>query len=63
MYGCHQEHSPEGMLWWAIAKKQTVNEIKRLRNDASKNLKSAFLGTWIIQGEKLTIDSTLTTCF
>jgi hypothetical protein len=54
MYGCHQQHSPEGMLWWAIAKKQTVNEIKRLRNDASKNLKSAFLGTWIMQEEKLT---------
>ena len=44
MSGCHQEHSAEGMIWWAIARKQTIQEIKRLRNDASKNLKSAFLG-------------------
>ena len=44
MAGCHQEHSTEGILWWSTAKKQTVNEIKRLRNDASKNLKISFLG-------------------
>ena len=44
MAGCHQEHSAEGMIWWAIARKQTIQEIKRLRNDASKNLKTAFLG-------------------
>ncbi len=44
MQGCHQEHSAEGMIWWAIARKQTVQEIKRLRNDASKNLKVAFTG-------------------
>jgi hypothetical protein len=44
MAGCHQEHSAEGMIWWATARKQTIQEIKRLRNDASKNLKTAFLG-------------------
>ena len=46
MAGSHQEHSAEGMIWWAIARKQTIQEIKRLRNDASKNLKTAFLGKW-----------------
>ncbi len=44
MAGCHQEHSTDGMRWWGTAKKQTINEIKRLRNDASKNLKISFLG-------------------
>ena len=44
MAGCHQEHSTDGMMWWGTAKKQTINEIKRLRNDASKNLKISFLG-------------------
>jgi hypothetical protein len=44
MAGCHQIHSSEGMVWWGVARKQTVNEIKRLRNDASKTLKRAFLG-------------------
>ena len=44
MAGCHQEHSTEGMIWGATARKQTIQEIKRLRNDASKNLKTAFLG-------------------
>ena len=44
MAGCHQAHSTEGMRWWGTAKKQTINEIKRLRNDASKNLKISFLG-------------------
>jgi len=44
MEGCNQEHSPAGMMWWAIARKQTMTEIKRLRNDASKNLKVAFMG-------------------
>ena len=47
MAGCHQEHSTEGMMWWGTAKKQTINEIKRLRNDASKNLKISFLGKFI----------------
>jgi hypothetical protein len=29
MDGCHQEHSPpEGMIWWAIARKQTIHQIK-----------------------------------
>jgi hypothetical protein len=54
MAGCHQEHSAEGMIWWATARKQTIQEIKRLRNDASKNLKTAFLG-------KSTMGSVLTT--
>ena len=44
MAGCHQEHSTKGMIWRAIARKQTIQEIKRLQNDASKNLKPAFLG-------------------
>ena len=44
MSGCHQEHSAEGMIWWGIARKQTIQEIKSLRNNASKNLKTAFLG-------------------
>jgi hypothetical protein len=44
MAGCHQKHSTEGMRWWGTAKKQTINEIKRLRNNASKNLKISFLG-------------------
>jgi hypothetical protein len=44
MARCHQEHSAEGMIWWATAWKQTIQEKKRLRNDASKNLKTAFLG-------------------
>jgi hypothetical protein len=47
MAGCHQEHSAEGMIWWASARKQTIQEIKRLRNDASKNLKTTFLGKTI----------------
>ena len=45
MAGCHQCHTPEGMIWWAVAKKQTELEINRLRNDASKNMKAAFTGT------------------
>ena len=48
MTGCHQEHLAEGMIWWAIARKQTINEIKRLRNDATKNLKIAFLGKCLV---------------
>jgi hypothetical protein len=47
MAGCHQEHSTEGMMWWGTAKKQTISEIKRLRNDASKNLKISFLGKFV----------------
>jgi hypothetical protein len=46
MNGCHQAHSTEGIIWWGIARKQTIKEIKRLRNDASKNLKTAFLGKY-----------------
>ena len=49
MAGCHQDHSTEGLMWWGTAKKQTINEIKRLRNDASKNLKIAFLGKSTVQ--------------
>ena len=47
MKGCHQQPSPEGRLWWAMGKKQTINDIKRLRNDASKNMKHEFLGKFI----------------
>jgi hypothetical protein len=61
MAGCHQLHSSEGMVWWGVARKQTVNEIKRLRNDASKILKTAFLGkNHNIPEETLIITKTLT---
>jgi hypothetical protein len=46
MTGCHQQHLAGGMLWWSVAKKQTINEIKRLRNDATKNMKTLFLGKY-----------------
>jgi hypothetical protein len=61
MAGCHQIHSSEGMVWWGFARKQTVNEIKRLRNDASKTLKRAFLGkNHNIQEDTLILIETLT---
>ena len=44
MNGCNQEHSKAGMIWWETARKQTIMEIKRLRNDATKNMKAAFIG-------------------
>jgi hypothetical protein len=47
--GCHKVHSKEGMIWWETAKKKTASEIKRLRNDATKSMKSAFLGTCLYQ--------------
>jgi hypothetical protein len=42
--GCNKVHSKEGMIWWETAKKQVTTEIKRLRNDATKSMKFAFLG-------------------
>jgi hypothetical protein len=61
MAGCHQIHSSEGMVWWGVARKQTINEIKRLRNDASKTLKRAFLGkNHNIQEDTSILNKTLT---
>jgi hypothetical protein len=42
--GCNKVHSKEGIIWWETAKKQVTMEIKRLRNDATKSMKYAFLG-------------------
>jgi hypothetical protein len=44
MEGCNQAPSQSGMIWWETARKQTMVEIKRLRNDATKNMKATFLG-------------------
>jgi hypothetical protein len=44
MTGCNQVHSKAGMVWWETAKKQTMTAIKRQCNDATKNMKSAFMG-------------------
>lgn len=42
--GCNQVHSKNGIIWWETAKKQVTTEIKRLRNDATKSMKTAFMG-------------------
>jgi hypothetical protein len=44
MEGCNQVHSKAGIIWWETAKKQALTEIRRLRNDATKNMKATFLG-------------------
>ena len=44
MEGCNKEHSKAGMVWWETAKKQAWTEIRRLRNNATKNMKATFLG-------------------
>jgi hypothetical protein len=38
MEGCNQVHTRVGMIWWKTAKKQTLTEIKNLRNGATKNI-------------------------
>lgn len=44
MKGCNKEPSRAGIIWWETAKKQALTEIRRLRNDATKNMKATFLG-------------------
>ena len=44
MKGCNKMHDKAGIVWWENAKKKILTEIKRLQNDATKNMKKAFLG-------------------
>jgi hypothetical protein len=49
MEGCNQVHNRAGMIWWEIVEKQTLTEIKLLRNDATNNMKVSFMGTHLIK--------------